>query len=76
MCILNDHKVLPVQAGVNKTVNKTDMTAAFVGLKGYVEKNALNKLLYLHDECMKLEEQDTRHIYSSQISFQNVQIIL
>lgn len=51
------------------------MTAAFVGFKGYMEKNTL-KLLYLHDECMKLEEQDTRHIYSSQISFQNVQIIL
>lgn len=30
----------------------------------------------MHDESLKMEEQDTKSIYSSQVSFQNAQIIL
>lgn len=30
----------------------------------------------MHYECVEMEEQDTRHMYSSQVSSQNAQIIL
>lgn len=29
----------------------------------------------MHDECMKMKEQDSRPIYSSQVSFWNAHII-